>query len=86
VDQQQSGRAWLAVLHDVHVTIVKPNESVVSVRLAGHVLRHVRCPSCGDLSSGGLRHGVAGLAGRRRRAAGWAASHRWSRRGGAAPS
>ena len=28
VDQQQGGRARLAVLHDVHVTIVKPNEPV----------------------------------------------------------
>ena len=57
------GRARPAVLHDVHVTIVKPHEPVVSVRIAGHGLRHVRCPSCGGLSSGGLWHG-AGRPGR----------------------
>jgi hypothetical protein len=42
----------------VHVTVVKPDELVVSVRIAGHVLCHVRCPSCGDLSAGGLWHGA----------------------------
>jgi len=38
VDQQQGGRARLAVLRDVHVTIVKPNEPAASVRITGHVL------------------------------------------------
>ena len=40
MDQQHGGRARLAVLHHVHVTIVKPHEPVVSVRIAGHVLCH----------------------------------------------
>jgi hypothetical protein len=40
VNQQQRGRTRLAVRHDVHVTLVKPHEPVVSVRIAGHVLRH----------------------------------------------
>jgi len=40
VDQQQGGHARFAVLHDVHVTIVKPHEPVLSVRIAGHVLCH----------------------------------------------
>ena len=34
------GRARPAVLHHMHVTIVKPHEPVVSVRIAGHVLCH----------------------------------------------
>jgi len=40
VDQQQGGRCWLAVLRDMHVTIVKPHEPVLSSRVAGHVLCH----------------------------------------------
>jgi hypothetical protein len=39
-EQKQRGRARLAVLHDVHITIVKPNEPAVSARIAGHVLCH----------------------------------------------
>jgi hypothetical protein len=34
VNQQHGGRAGRAVLHDVHVTIVKPHEPVVCVRVA----------------------------------------------------
>jgi hypothetical protein len=32
----------------VHVTIVKPNEPIARVRIAGQVICHVRCPSGGD--------------------------------------
>jgi hypothetical protein len=40
VEQQHGGRARLAVLHEVHVTIVKPNETAAGIRIAGHVPRH----------------------------------------------
>ena len=45
MDQQQGGCARLAVLRDVHVTIVNPHEPVPSVHIAGRVLRH-RAVSC----------------------------------------
>ena len=34
------GPARPAVLHDMHVTIVKPHEPAASVQIAGHVLCH----------------------------------------------
>jgi hypothetical protein len=44
MDQQQGGRVRLAVLHDVHVAIVKPHESALSIWIAGHVLCHCASP------------------------------------------
>ena len=40
VNQQQAWRTRPAVLHHVHVTIVKRHEPVTSARIAGHMLRH----------------------------------------------
>jgi hypothetical protein len=61
VDQQQGGRARLAVLHDAHVTIVKPHEPVASTRVAGHVLCH--CAAfCHLLRRGSIAASLASLA------------------------
>ena len=71
MDQQHGGRARRAVLHDVHVTIVKPHEPAVSARIAGHVLFHcaVSCHLPGVLiaaspvpvpGGAGLRGGAEG--------------------------
>ena len=61
MDQQQGGRARLAVLHDVHVTIVKPHEPVASVRIAGQVLSHCAA-SCRLLRRGSIAASLASLA------------------------
>jgi len=47
VDQQRGGRARPAVLRDVQVTIVEPDEPAASDRIAGQVICH--CAISGHL-------------------------------------